>query len=83
MPAEPTTALDTELDAECDKLSAIVCFMLNNGAFYGHHYYGTPIGNPVLEVEPTGHPGRTATGSDRNGSAAVFGVYSTHPRVAC
>jgi len=35
-----------------------------NGAFYRHGYYGTLIGNPVLEVRFTGS-GHTATESGR------------------
>jgi len=38
-----------------------------NGAVYGYGYYRTLIGSPMLEVKPTGHRGRTATGSGRNG----------------
>jgi len=32
----------------------------------------TPIGNPMLEVEPTGHTGRTANGSSKMGRGISF-----------
>jgi len=38
--------------------------------------YRTLIGNPVLEVEPTGQSGHTTTGSGRNSDKAVDGAAS-------
>ena len=35
-------------------------------------YYGTPIGSPMLKVEPTSQRGRTATVSGRNGRATLL-----------
>jgi len=34
--------------------------------------YGTLIGNPMLEVEPTGQRGRACTGSGCNGGGVSF-----------
>jgi len=38
-----------------------------NGAFQVSGYYGTLIGNPMLEVEPMGQRGPVTMGSGQNG----------------
>jgi len=48
--------------------------LAQNGAFRARIL----IGNPMLEVEPTGRRGRTATGSGRNANEAVAGAIHYH-----
>jgi len=64
-------------------VSSLYCFILNSSIVAQYFlflvflffvlctllrgYYRTPIGNPMLEVEPTGQRGLMTTGSGRNG----------------
>ena len=54
-----------------------VCLSQAAGSTTAHQrydYYSTPIGSPMLEVEPTGQRGHWTTGSGRSGNKAVAAV---------